>query len=64
MIFSGGIYTPSRESLAYNFLFCKDLYMEEVMKSLQHKRDGQGEVVLDWVEEDAFSYLDENQLII
>jgi hypothetical protein len=38
--------------------------MEEVMKSLQHKRDGQGNVVLDWVEEREFDYVQENNLFI
>ena len=33
------------------------------MKSLQHKRDANGNVVLDYIEEDAFSYIDENNLL-
>jgi len=32
--------------------------MEEVMKSAQHKRDAQGNVVVDYIEEVEFSYID------
>jgi hypothetical protein len=37
--------------------------MEEVRKSLPHKRDANGNVVLDYIEEVEFDYVQENNLL-
>ena len=33
------------------------------MKSLEHKRDAKGEVVLEYMDEGAFDYIGENNLL-